>query len=112
MNNVLKLAACLSFGALLGQLALAADPATPAPGRTASVPLAPDAPSSYVVVRGDTLWGISSKFLTMPWYWPAIWYLNPEIKNRTGSIRATRCASSMTPPAGRRSGSNAVTPYT
>jgi LysM repeat protein len=37
-----------------------------------------DAPDSYVVVRGDTLWAISGKFLSKPWRWPEIWQLNKE----------------------------------
>lgn len=40
-----------------------------------------DAPELYVVVRGDTLWDISAKFLQEPWLWPQIWELNPQIED-------------------------------
>jgi LysM repeat protein len=45
------------------------------------VPLAENAPDSYVVKRGDTLWAISKVFLRDPWYWPEIWQVNPQIQN-------------------------------
>lgn len=45
------------------------------------IPIAPDAPERYVVQPGDTLWDISAKFLREPWYWPEIWYVNPQVQN-------------------------------
>lgn len=45
------------------------------------ITLRPDHPDRYVVVRGDTLWDISARFLETPWRWPEVWSFNPQIKN-------------------------------
>ena len=64
----------LVSGSVLGQ-------APGAPGSaSASAPLAikPDAPDRYVVVPGDTLWGISQRYTDSPWRWPDLWNMNRE----------------------------------
>lgn len=49
--------------------------------RSDRIQLREDHPTEYVVVKGDTLWDISGRFLAHPWQWPSVWEVNPQIFN-------------------------------
>ena len=72
----------------LGQAAAQNYPITPQQRGTAQqvaqagVPLselAPNAPDSHTIKRGDTLWDISKLFLKSPWRWPELWGMNMDL---------------------------------
>jgi hypothetical protein len=44
-------------------------------------PLTGEVPSTLVVKRGDTLWGICDTYFQNPYQWPRLWSYNPQIKN-------------------------------
>jgi hypothetical protein len=62
------------LGAVVTSAALAQVPPIP----QTQLAFKADAPDRYVVVRGDTLWGISERFTDSPWRWPEIWNFNRE----------------------------------
>lgn len=68
------LLACAASGPAVAQ--------TNASGPSAACAFRPDAPDKHVVVKRDTLWDISGKFLRNPWCWPQVWGMNrDEIRN-------------------------------
>ncbi|HET8744378.1 MAG TPA: LysM peptidoglycan-binding domain-containing protein [Ramlibacter sp.] len=90
-RTVLAGAALIVGGGLAPTVLAQNFPITPAQRSTAEqvaaagVPLtdlAPDAPETYVVKPGDTLWAISGLYLRQPWRWPELWGMNlDQIRN-------------------------------
>jgi len=82
----LRSAVALALLATLGTASAAGDyPVTPEQRATAErvaqvgVPLselAENAPDTYTIKSGDTLWDISGLFLRSPWRWPELWGMN------------------------------------
>jgi hypothetical protein len=69
------------IGAAIGVLLLLSGMAAQAQGPTWQQGLRGDAPDRYTVAPGDTLWAIAGRFLRHPWQWPAVWQVNPQIRD-------------------------------
>lgn len=66
--------------ALASSVAVAALLASPAAmaAKQATCEFQANAPDQHKVVKGDTLWDISGKFLKNPWCWPQVWGMNKD----------------------------------
>ncbi|HEY5810663.1 MAG TPA: LysM domain-containing protein [Povalibacter sp.] len=78
---MLGVTACLTFTAGTIPVTSSAQETTRTIATGSNIPLSANAPDEYVVKAGDTLWDISKIYLRDPWYWPEIWYLNPQVAN-------------------------------
>lgn len=58
--------------------AMSTVPSAMADGMAGGGQIRDDAPDRHVVVKGDTLWDISAKFLKTPWLWPELWQANRD----------------------------------
>jgi len=76
MKKFSTAAVILAFAGTLGSVSASAANSAP------KCNFLPNAPDQHVVVRGDTLWDISGRFLQHPWCWPQVWGMNrDEIRN-------------------------------
>ncbi len=48
---------------------------------TTALPAFAEEGQIYTIKKGDTLWGLSEKFIDDPDYWPQMWSNNPDITN-------------------------------
>lgn len=79
--STIALALALPLAVSSSVLAQDSERASP-PALSSKCTFLPNAPDKHVVVKGDTLWAISGKFLQNPWCWPEVWGMNKdEIRN-------------------------------
>jgi hypothetical protein len=85
--------------------------------QTAQAPLTlkPDAPERYVVVPGDTLWGIAQRYTDSPWRWPELWNMNKDqLRNphliHPGEVLVLDRANGRLQVAGSESGAVKLSP--
>jgi hypothetical protein len=68
----------LVFASAFAPLSASAENSSTQAVKTTNCAFLANAPDQHLVVRGDTLWGISGKFLQHPWCWPQVWGLNRD----------------------------------
>ena len=102
------------FSLSAAPLSLAQDSGAAVSTRGNVLQIAADAPDRYVVAKGDTLWGISQRYLSSPWNWPELWGMNRDQVNNPHLIypgdvllldRSTGRLSVVPGPAARGAGS-------
>jgi hypothetical protein len=79
MKKFSTIALSLIFPLTLSMTAVGQETSNTAlPALSSKCQFLPNAPDKHIVVKGDTLWGISGQFLQNPWCWPEVWGMNKE----------------------------------